>query len=55
MSLDKKTIVEAAARVADIDGISKVNLTVIAKELGIKSPSLYKHFSGGIEELNKEE
>ena len=54
MSLDKKTIVEAAARIADIDGISKVNLTVIAKELGIKSPSLYKHFSGGIEELNKE-
>ena len=52
--LDKKTIIEAAAKIADEKGISNVTLKVLAEELGVKSPSLYKHFSGGLEELNKE-
>ena len=54
VGLDKETIVEAAAKLADEKGISNVTLKVLATELGIKSPSLYKHFSGGLEELNKE-
>ena len=52
--LDKKAIIEAAANIADEKGIANVTLRVLASELGIKPPSLYKHFSGGLEELNKE-
>lgn len=52
--LDKTTIIKAAADIADTKGIANVSLKVLASELGIKSPSLYKHFSGGLEELNKE-
>lgn len=52
--LDKKAILEAAANMADREGIASVTLKVLANELGIKSPSLYKHFSGGLNELNKE-
>lgn len=54
VGLDKKTIIEAAANMADERGISNVTLKVLATELGVKSPSLYKHFSGGLNELNKE-
>lgn len=52
--LDKDKIIEAAAKMADEKGIANVTLKVLATELGIKSPSLYKHFSGGLDELNKE-
>ena len=54
VGLDKKAIIEAAANMADEKGIANVTLKVLATELGIKSPSLYKHFSGGLYELNKE-
>lgn len=54
IGLDKKAIIEAAANVADERGISNVTLKVLATKLGVKSPSLYKHFSGGLDELNKE-
>lgn len=52
--LDKNTIIEVAANMADEKGIANVTLKVLASELGVKSPSLYKHFSGGLDELNKE-
>lgn len=52
--IDKKKIIEMAAKLADEKGITNVTLKVLATELGIKSPSLYKHFSGGLDELNKE-
>lgn len=52
--LDKDKIIEMAANIADEKGIANVTLKVLATELGIKSPSLYKHFSGGLDELNKE-
>ena len=54
VGLDKKTIIEAAANMADEKGIANVTLKVLANELGVKSPSLYKHFSGGLDELNNE-
>lgn len=54
MGLDKKTIIKVAVDMADKNGIASVTLKVLANELGIKSPSLYKHFSGGLDELNKE-
>ena len=52
--LDKEKIIEMAAKLADEKGITNVTLKVLATELGVKSPSLYKHFSGGLDELNKE-
>lgn len=52
--LNKTTIIEMAANIADERGIANVTLKVLAAELGIKPPSLYKHFNGGLDELNKE-
>ena len=52
--LNKEKIIEAAAEMAVEKGISGVTLKELAVELGIKPPSLYKHFSGGLDELNKE-
>ncbi len=52
--LDKETIIEAAANMADKEGNANVTLKVLANELGVRAPSLYKHFSGGLDELNKE-
>ena len=52
--LDKEKIIEMAAKMADEQGMANVTLKVLATELGVKSPSLYKHFSGGLDELNKE-
>ena len=49
VGLDKKKIIEAAANMADEKGITNVTMKVLATELGIKSPSLYKHFSGGLD------
>ncbi len=54
VGLDRKKIVETAANMADEKGVSNITLKLLANELGVKSPSLYKHFSGGLDELNKE-
>lgn len=54
MGLDKTTIIKVAANMADEKGIANISLKVLASELGVKSPSLYKHFNGGLDELNKE-
>lgn len=53
VGLDKNTILKTAANMADTNGIASVSLKALAEELGIKSPSLYKHISG-LDELNKE-
>lgn len=52
--LDRNKIIEKAASLADEIGVANLSLKALASELGIKSPSLYKHFSGGLDELNKE-
>lgn len=52
--LNKEKIIEKAAELAEKNGLSGVTMKALADELGIKPPSLYKHFSGGLEELNKE-
>ena len=52
--LKRETIVETAAKMADEKGFENITMKELADELRIKSPSLYKHFSGGIDELNKE-
>lgn len=52
--LNKDMILQAAARMADENGIAGVTLKSLAEELEVKSPSLYKHISGGLLELNRE-
>lgn len=39
-------VAEAAASIADRDGLEATTLTAVAVELGIKTPSLYNHVSG---------
>ncbi len=39
-------VVEAAAGIADRDGLSAMSLRSVADELGIKTPSLYNHVAG---------
>jgi AcrR family transcriptional regulator len=43
LGLSRAEVVDAAARIADADGIDHVTLARVAAELGIKPPSLYNH------------
>jgi AcrR family transcriptional regulator len=39
-------VVDAAAKIADADGLDSVTVARVASELGIKAPSLYNHVAG---------
>ncbi len=52
--LNRQAVIEEAVRMADEKGIANITLKRLADELGVRSPSLYKHFGGGLDELNKE-
>ncbi|MFT4864270.1 MAG: AcrR family transcriptional regulator [Ilumatobacter sp.] len=41
--LDHDTVVDAAAKLADIHGLDGVTLTSVAKQLGVRQPALYRH------------
>lgn len=51
--LDKAIILDVAAKMTDEKGIANITLKSLAEELGVKSPSLYKHIKG-LDELHKE-
>jgi AcrR family transcriptional regulator len=44
--LDAAAVVDAAARLADADGLDALTLARVATSLGIRSPSLYAHVAG---------
>jgi AcrR family transcriptional regulator len=44
--LDRERVVQAAAALADAEGIDTVTLTRVAAQLGVRSPSLYNHVDG---------
>ena len=44
--LDHDQIVEAAAAIADREGLAAVTLGAIAQHVGVKPPSLYNHVDG---------
>jgi AcrR family transcriptional regulator len=44
--LDASTVVDAAAALADSEGLESVTLAKLASELGVRSPSLYAHVDG---------
>lgn len=41
--IDRDTIIETARRLIESDGVDNVSLHAIAKELGVKAPSLYRY------------
>ena len=44
--LDTESVVDAAAEVADRDGLETLTLARVADEVGVRSPSLYNHVAG---------
>ncbi|WP_068620257.1 TetR/AcrR family transcriptional regulator [Paenibacillus tuaregi] len=44
--LDTAAVIQAAAEIADAQGLDAVTLASVAQKLGIRSPSLYNHVSG---------
>jgi len=50
--LDTAAVVEAAAKLADAEGLEAVTLARLAAALGVRSPSLYAHVEG-LEDLRR--
>jgi AcrR family transcriptional regulator len=50
--LTSGAVVDAAARIADADGLEAVSLARLPAELGVRTPSLYSHV-GGLGDLRK--
>lgn len=48
--LDTAAVVEAAAAIADADGLQQLTLALLARRLGVRAPSLYAHV-GGLDDL----
>jgi AcrR family transcriptional regulator len=44
--LSRAQVVDAAAKIADAEGLDSVTVARVASELGIKAPSLYNHVAG---------
>lgn len=44
--LDTALVVDAAARLADSEGLDKLTLARLADRLGVRAPSLYAHVNG---------
>jgi AcrR family transcriptional regulator len=46
VGLDQVTVVEAAAKLVDEEGIEQLTLGRLAERLGVRTPSLYNHVAG---------
>jgi AcrR family transcriptional regulator len=46
MGLDAARVVDAAAGIADAEGLEAVTLARVAGDLGVRAPSLYNHVDG---------
>jgi AcrR family transcriptional regulator len=44
--LDQAQVLDAAAAIADADGLEAVTVARVAQELGVRPPSLYNHVAG---------
>ncbi|MCR5099447.1 MAG: TetR/AcrR family transcriptional regulator [Lachnospiraceae bacterium] len=47
----KQEIIDVCVEMIDKDGFMNLSIKAIADRLGIKPPSLYKHFQGGLVEI----
>ena len=50
----RQEIIDMCVEMADKDGFLNISLKTVADRLGIKPPSLYKHFPGGLSEIKEE-
>ncbi|MGI9644505.1 MAG: TetR family transcriptional regulator [Ilumatobacteraceae bacterium] len=41
--VDENRVIDAAAELADREGLDALTLTRVAKELGVRQPALYRH------------
>jgi AcrR family transcriptional regulator len=46
VGLEITAILDVAGKIADVQGMQEVTLANLAKQLGIRPPSLYNHFDG---------
>lgn len=46
MGLDTAKVVDAAAEIVDRDGLGALTLARVAREVGVRAPSLYNHVEG---------
>jgi AcrR family transcriptional regulator len=46
VGLDRASVVEAAAKLVDQEGIEQLSLGRLAERLGVRTPSLYNHVAG---------
>ena len=53
VGLDKRSVVEAAAKMADERGLQRVTLSALADSLDVRTPSLY-HYIDGSDGLRRE-
>jgi len=53
VGLDRQTVIQAAADLADASGLEEVTLATLAARLGIRSPTLY-HYVNGLDGLRRE-
>jgi AcrR family transcriptional regulator len=53
VGLSRDAVVEAAAALADEEGLEELSLSTLASKLGIRTPSLYNH-GAGLEGLRRE-
>ena len=53
VGLDRRRVIDAAAALADAEGVESVSLSRVAAVLGVASPSLYTHV-GGLGALRRE-
>ncbi len=44
--INHRQVLDAAAAIADRDGLASVSLVSVAAALGVRSPSLYSHIDG---------
>jgi AcrR family transcriptional regulator len=45
-TLDTDQVIDAAARIANNEGVEAITLTRVANELGVRQPALYRHIDG---------
>ena len=46
VGLDREAVVAAAVAIIDYEGVSALSLARVAKEVGVRTPSLYVHIDG---------
>lgn len=53
VALTRDDVVQAAVALTAEQGLSAVTLRAVAQDLGVRSPSLYHHVPGGVDELRR--